>query len=174
MQPRDVQLEQARADQERARSAVEASPRRRKGVALCLSGGGYRAALFHLGALLRLHETGWLPQVRLFSSVSGGRMVSAWLATRYLAGRSGPDENFGNWCARIDFAAEVPREFEVLVNHGYFMCGHGLDSRPGTRPPGGVGEGRWPYPRMANPDRGREALRDSHARLLHTRWLRGR
>ena len=75
---------------------------------------------------------------------------------------------------RTDLDRFLPREFEVLVNHGYFMCGHGLDSRPGTRPPGGVGEGRWPYPRMANPDRGREALRDSHARLLHTRWLRGR
>ncbi|AOH36767.1 hypothetical protein BGP89_10740 [Luteimonas sp. JM171] len=75
---------------------------------------------------------------------------------------------------RTDLDRFLPREFEVLVNHGYFMCGHGLDSRPGTRPPGGVGEGRWPYPRMADPDRGREALRDSHARLLHTRWLRGR
>ena len=29
-------------------------------TALCLSGGGYRAAIFHLGALLRLHQRGVL------------------------------------------------------------------------------------------------------------------
>ncbi|MGO1541784.1 MAG: patatin-like phospholipase family protein [Luteimonas sp.] len=427
MKPVDVQLEQARAEQEHSHSAAEAAPGRREGVALCLSGGGYRAALFHLGALLRLHETGWLPQVRLFSSVSGGSIVSAWLATRFMAGRSGPGESFADWCGRIDFRTEVvepfrafagddirtwpvlstlpfnwlwpsrrvrklehayarhlggptlpelpeepsfvfcasdltfgvnwefsrrrvgdymagylrePRrirlaravaasssfppvfgpvrfparaadftggkyrgkdgaqlrahidltdggvydnlamepalkqyrtvlvsdagspfefetrrwflqrllrytnvignqaralrkrhfhacrahgafdgviwsligpfgedgggagergagyleefvsetigrirtdldrfldpEFEVLVNHGYFMCGHGLDSRPGTRPPEGLGEWRWPYPDMADPDRVRHALRDSHARILHTRWFRRR
>lgn len=68
-----------------------------------------------MGALLRLHETGWLAQVRLFSSVSGGSIVSAWLATRYLAGRSGPDESFGQWCARIDFAAEVVEPFRAFA-----------------------------------------------------------
>ena len=30
----------------------------RRGVAVCLSGGGYRAALFHLGGLTRLNELG--------------------------------------------------------------------------------------------------------------------
>jgi NTE family protein len=33
-------------------------------VAVCLSGGGFRAALFHLGALRRLHELGILQKVR--------------------------------------------------------------------------------------------------------------
>ncbi|MDA8018146.1 MAG: patatin-like phospholipase family protein [Thermoanaerobaculia bacterium] len=49
---------------------------------LCLSGGGYRAALFHLGALRRLHETGILPQVAKISSVSGGSLLMGFLATR--------------------------------------------------------------------------------------------
>ena len=40
--------------------------------ALCLSGGGYRAAIFHLGAMLRLHERGLLEDTDLFSAVSGG------------------------------------------------------------------------------------------------------
>ena len=75
---------------------------------------------------------------------------------------------------RTDLDRFLPLEFEVLVNHGYFMCGHGLDSRPGTRPPAGLDDWRWPYPDMADPDRVRQALRDSHARILHTRWLRGR
>lgn len=53
---------------------------RRKGVALCLSGGGYRAALFHLGALQRLDEIGLLTQVTTVSSVSGGSIVAGLLA----------------------------------------------------------------------------------------------
>jgi len=38
----------------------------RRGKAVCLSGGGFRAALFHLGALQRLNEVGRLcPRRRL-------------------------------------------------------------------------------------------------------------
>jgi len=56
---------------------------RRKGVALCLSGGGYRATLFHMGALRRLNELGVLarPDFRTVSSVSGGSITAAALAT---------------------------------------------------------------------------------------------
>jgi NTE family protein len=54
----------------------------RPGVALCLSGGGYRAALFHLGAVRRLNELGVLSTVDLVSSVSGGSSLSAHLAER--------------------------------------------------------------------------------------------
>jgi NTE family protein len=56
--------------------------RQRRGVALALSGGGYRAALFHLGALRRLNELGVLSRVDTISSVSGGSIVSAFLADR--------------------------------------------------------------------------------------------
>ena len=31
-------------------------------LALCLSGGGYRAMLFHLGSLWKLNEWGYLPK----------------------------------------------------------------------------------------------------------------
>ena len=31
-----------------------------QGIALCLSGGGYRAMLFHVGAIIRLNELGYL------------------------------------------------------------------------------------------------------------------
>ncbi len=53
----------------------------RPSVTICLSGGGFRAALFHLGALRRLNELGVLSQVTLFSSVSGGSILAAHLAT---------------------------------------------------------------------------------------------
>jgi NTE family protein len=54
----------------------------RRGVALCLSGGGYRAALFHLGALRRLNEVGLLSQIDAISSVSGGSILAAHLVDR--------------------------------------------------------------------------------------------
>jgi NTE family protein len=48
----------------------------RHGTALCLSGGGYRAALFHLGAVRRLNELGILAGLDLVSAVSGGAILA--------------------------------------------------------------------------------------------------
>ena len=50
------------------------------GAALCLSGGGYRAMLFHVGAIIRLNEVGRLRTLDRVSSVSGGSITSAVLA----------------------------------------------------------------------------------------------
>jgi hypothetical protein len=60
--------------------AEESKKEKRSGIGLCLSGGGFRAAFFHLGALRRLHELGLLAQVSTISSVSGGSIISAALA----------------------------------------------------------------------------------------------
>lgn len=49
-------------------------------IGLALSGGGYRAMLFHAGALLRLNELGILPRVRRIASVSGGSIAAGFLA----------------------------------------------------------------------------------------------
>lgn len=51
-----------------------------EGVALCLSGGGYRAMLFHTGALWRLYEAGLLRDIKRISSVSGGSIAAGVLA----------------------------------------------------------------------------------------------
>jgi NTE family protein len=66
------------------------------GIALCLSGGGYRAMLFHLGAVWRLNDLGLLPSIDRVSSVSGGSITSAVLATRWesLAFTDGVAQNF--------------------------------------------------------------------------------
>ena len=48
----------------------------RPGIALCLSGGGYRAMLFHLGTLWRLNQLGFLPKLARISSVSGGSITA--------------------------------------------------------------------------------------------------
>lgn len=53
----------------------------RQGTALCLSGGGFRATLFHLGGLRRLNELGLLGRIDVISSVSGGSIIAAHLAT---------------------------------------------------------------------------------------------
>ena len=54
-----------------------------EGIALCLSGGGYRAMVFHVGMLWRLHQTGILSQVKRISCVSGGAITAAQLGMRW-------------------------------------------------------------------------------------------
>jgi len=84
-------------------------------TALCLSGGGYRAAIFHLGAMLRMHEREELADVDLFSAVSGGSIALSWLAKRYLELRDGPDDGFDEWLGRCDFRAQVLEAFRAVV-----------------------------------------------------------
>ena len=50
------------------------------GTGLCLSGGGYRAMLFHVGSLWRLVEAGKLKSIDRISSVSGGSITAGVLA----------------------------------------------------------------------------------------------
>jgi NTE family protein len=49
------------------------------GIGLCLSGGGYRAMLFHIGSLWRLNELGLLAKIDRIASVSGGSITAATL-----------------------------------------------------------------------------------------------
>jgi NTE family protein len=53
------------------------------GSALCLSGGGYRAMLFHLGTIWRLNELHYLQKLKRVSSVSGGSITSGVLAQNW-------------------------------------------------------------------------------------------
>lgn len=55
---------------------------------LALSGGGFRAALFHSGALWRLAELGALANLARVSSVSGGSIVAGVLAVKWEALRA--------------------------------------------------------------------------------------
>ena len=72
------------------------------GIALCLSGGGYRAMVFHLGTLWRLNEAGLLPKLDRVSSVSGGSITAAVLGM--------------NWFRlNFDFETAVGLDFEAQV-----------------------------------------------------------
>src|SRR5436309_15328587 len=56
-----------------------------EGVALCLSGCGYRAMLFHLGALWRINELALLPRLARISSVSTVSIVAGLLGLKWQA-----------------------------------------------------------------------------------------
>lgn len=60
-----------------SKSRVEA------GLALCLSGGGFRAMLFHAGAIWRLNEAGLLARLARISSVSGGSITAGLVGLRW-------------------------------------------------------------------------------------------
>lgn len=49
-----------------------------KKIGLALSGGGFRAAAFHLGTLKKLNELGILPLIDVVSTISGGSITGAY------------------------------------------------------------------------------------------------
>ena len=67
------------------------------GWALCLSGGGFRATLFHLGAVERLNELGLMSRLAVITSVSGGSILNGVLATRWSRLTLGQDGVFTNF-----------------------------------------------------------------------------
>ena len=75
-------------------------PGRKPGIGLALSGGGFRATLFHIGALWRINEFGLFPELREITSVSGGSITAAFLGLRW---------------SRLHFKGQVARNFEDEV-----------------------------------------------------------
>jgi NTE family protein len=61
----------------------ETADKLEEGIGLCLSGGGYRAMLFHVGSLWRLNDSGLLPRIKRISSVSGGSITAGQLAVAW-------------------------------------------------------------------------------------------
>lgn len=66
------------------------------GIGLAMSGGGFRATLFHIGTLWRLNELAYLPKLNRISTVSGGSITAGVLALRWneLTFGSGVATNF--------------------------------------------------------------------------------
>jgi NTE family protein len=87
----------------------------RVGTALALSGGGFRAALFHVGSLIRLNELGLLPTLVRVSSVSGGSITAGRLAVAWNGLR------FEN-----DVATNLTEEVVAPVRG---FCGRDIDKR---------------------------------------------
>src|SRR5260370_36738192 len=86
------------------------------GIALCLSGGGYRAMLFHLGALWRLNELGYLPKLERVSSVSGGSITAAVLGMNWTRLAVDPVSGVGAGFPRAGGRAIPPLAREPIRN----------------------------------------------------------
>jgi NTE family protein len=80
------------------------TPARTGGLCLALSGGGFRATLFHLGSLRRLNELGLISSASAISSVSGGSIMAACLADAMIDAppvRAKPLANFDALVAKV-------------------------------------------------------------------------
>ena len=55
----------------------------KKTIALAVAGGGYRATLYSLGSLWRINEFGLLKKLLKITSVSGGSILTGYLAVRW-------------------------------------------------------------------------------------------
>ena len=80
------------------------------GIALCLSGGGYRAMVFHIGALWRLYEARRLQSLNRISSVSGGSITAGLLALKW------PKLSFDPAGLQQDFVREVVAPLRALAS----------------------------------------------------------
>lgn len=92
-------------------------------VGLALSGGGFRASLFHIGVLARLADRDLLRHVEVISAVSGGSIIAAhyYLKLRALLERT-PDEQLGreHYVALVrevldEFLAGVQRNIRMRI-----------------------------------------------------------
>src|SRR5579871_4827889 len=63
-----------------------------KKIGLALSGGGFRASLYHLGLVRFLRDAGILPQVSHITSVSGGSVLAAHLVLNWDRYNGSPKE----------------------------------------------------------------------------------
>lgn len=85
-------------------------------IALALSGGGYRAAAFHLGTLRTLQQVGLLEDVAILSTVSGGTFVGAMYAMRHSQGKSF-EEFFYEFREKLHTRRPLHRAAELLVSN---------------------------------------------------------
>lgn len=81
---------------------------------LCLSGGGYRAAAYHLGALRRLNELGLLAALTEIRSVSGGSVLAAWVASVLCREGEWPSADAWDRVVAAPFRALLKRDIRTL------------------------------------------------------------
>src|SRR2546430_16843681 len=91
-----------------------------KKIGLALSGGGFRATLYHLGLVRFLRDAGILSQVTHITSVSGGSIMAAHLALNWDRYNGEPKEfdaaasEFLDF-VRLDVRNRVMRRFPLAL-----------------------------------------------------------
>jgi len=83
--PDEVQPQSAIATAQEAATFKWDSDKLEPGIGIAMSGGGFRAMLFHAGALARMNELGLLSRAQRIASVSGGSIMSGHLALSWAA-----------------------------------------------------------------------------------------
>ena len=83
--PDEVQPQSTIATAQEAATFKWDSDKLEPGIGIALSGGGFRAMLFHAGALARMNELGLLSRAQRIASVSGGSIMSGHLALSWAA-----------------------------------------------------------------------------------------
>jgi NTE family protein len=83
--PDEVQPQSTIATAQEAAAFQWDSGKLEPGIGIALSGGGYRAMLFHAGALVRMNELGLLARTQRIASVSGGSIIAGHLALSWTA-----------------------------------------------------------------------------------------
>ena len=87
-------------------------------IGLALSGGGFRASIFHLGVIRRLEELGIMKDVDTISSVSGGSIIAAYyvceMETRL---RQVEPRLWRDTKTRVEIFETIARDFLKAVDH---------------------------------------------------------
>ena len=97
------------------------TPRKKLGIAL--SGGGFRASLFHIGVLARLAELDQLKEVEVISTVSGGSVLGAYyyLKVKQLLDGKRTDFPQASQQAYIKIVQEIEADFLAAVQKNLRM-----------------------------------------------------
>lgn len=93
----------------------------KEGIGLCLSGGGYRAMLFHIGSIIRLNEGRLLQRLSRVSSVSGGSITAGLLGLNW--GKLGFDDS--GFATRLNehFVSPLRKMASVTIDRGSVLGG---------------------------------------------------
>jgi len=87
-------------------------------IGLALSGGGFRAAIFHLGVIRRLEELGIMKDVDVISSVSGGSIIAAYYVCEMEKRLRQKEPRFWQDTAtRVEIFEAIARDFLKAVDH---------------------------------------------------------
>jgi predicted acylesterase/phospholipase RssA len=85
-------------------------------IGLALSGGGFRASLFHLGVIRRLEELGIMEDVSVVSAVSGGSIIAAFYLSE-MEKQLREDRLLGRPSNRVDHFEKIAAKFLLAVDH---------------------------------------------------------
>ena len=105
-------------------TAKTAGKKTKLNIGLALSGGGFRATLFHLGLIRFLRDAGLLTSITHLASVSGGSVMAAHLIYRWGEYTSDDDATFEKAAAELiaftqqDVRGKIVRRLPLLVLAG--------------------------------------------------------